>query len=90
MSTATGTTPTTRMMLDFMSVVMFATSQASTKLCHCGFVGIEKPAGEEPWGCSAADSIESRGKTEKRAAPPSRRVLGVESLSRVSTGLTSP
>ena len=38
-SIAMGTTPTTRMALDLTSVVMLATFQASTKLCHCGLQG---------------------------------------------------
>ena len=45
---------------------MLATFQASTKLCHCGELGKEIPAGTVPCGASAADSMESNGNTENR------------------------
>jgi hypothetical protein len=50
MSIAIGTTPRTRMVEDFRSVVMLAMFQASTKLCHWGLVGMEIPRGVDPCG----------------------------------------
>ena len=73
------------MALDLTRVVMFAMFQASTKLCHCGWVGNEIPPGQCLRGASAADSIDSSGKMENSAARVSRIVFGPESRSRVST-----
>ena len=70
---------------------MFATFQASTKLCHCGSVGKESPAGMVPCGCSAAESmLRAAGRRENSAAAASRMVFGAVSRNLASMSLFLP
>ena len=67
---------------------MFATFQASTKLCHCGSVGMEIPTGMVPCGASAADNMLSNGKSAKRQASTSRMVFGAVSRILISMSIS--
>ena len=58
-----GTTVSTMIMLDFINVVTFATSNASTKLPHCGSDGHSRPLGSEPDGCTAVVTMLRNGRT---------------------------
>ena len=54
MMSATGTTHSTMNALEPMSRQTLPTSNAVTKLIHCGSVGHERPMGLRSAGCSAA------------------------------------